>query len=140
MAQIYIGTSGWSYPEGEGTWKGYFYPPGTKNELVYYSQFFNTVEVNSSFYRPPNPGFVANWVKRTPAGFLFTVKLWQKFTHPNMYRESSGKEAVISYDDIDMFRRTLEPLVKADKMGALLAQFPPSFKNNDLNNVFTRIN
>jgi len=133
MAQIYIGTSGWSYPEGEGTWKGYFYPPGTKNELVYYSQFFNTVEVNSSFYRPPNPGFVANWVKRTPAGFLFTVKLWQKFTHPNMYRESSGKEAVISYDDIDMFRRVLEPLVKADKMGALLAQFPPSFKNDDFN-------
>jgi uncharacterized protein YecE (DUF72 family) len=133
MAQIYIGTSGWSYPEGEGTWKGYFYPPGTKNELIYYSQFFNTVEVNSSFYRPPNPGFVANWVKRTPTGFLFTVKLWQKFTHPNMYRESSGKEVVISYDDIDMFRRTLEPLVKGDKMGALLAQFPPSFKNDDFN-------
>ena len=133
MAQIYIGTSGWSYPEGEGTWKGYFYPPGTKNELVYYSQFFNTVEVNSSFYRPPNPGFVANWVKRTPAGFLFTVKLWQKFTHPNMYRESSGKEAVISHEDIDMFRQILEPLVKADKMGALLAQFPPSFKNDNFN-------
>jgi uncharacterized protein YecE (DUF72 family) len=133
MAQIYIGTSGWSYPEGEGTWKGYFYPPGTKNELVYYSQFFNTVEVNSSFYRPPNPSFVANWVKRTPAGFLFTVKLWQKFTHPNMYHESSGEEAVISHEDIDMFRRTLEPLVKADKMGALLAQFPPSFKNDNFN-------
>jgi uncharacterized protein YecE (DUF72 family) len=59
------------------------------------------------------------------------VKLWQKFTHPNMYRESSGKEAVISHEDIDMFRRILEPLVKADKMGALLAQFPPSFKNDN---------
>ena len=130
MAQIRIGTSGWSYPDGEGTWKGYFYPLGTKNELAYYSQFFNTVEVNSSFYRPPNPGIAANWVKRTPSGFLFTIKLWQKFTHPNMYRESSGEEAIISLDDIDMFRQSLEPLVKAGKMGALLAQFPPSFKND----------
>ncbi len=130
-SDIYIGTSGWSYPEGEGTWKGTFYPVGTKNELEYYSRYFNTVEVNSSFYRPPNPGFVANWVKRTPSGFLFTVKLWQKFTHPLMYREAAGREAVISHEDIDMFRRSLEPLVKAGKMGVLLAQFPPGFKNND---------
>lgn len=131
MANTYVGTSGWSYPESEGTWKGYFYPPGTKNELEYYSRFFNTVEVNSSFYRPPNPAYVENWAKRTPSGFLFTVKLWQKFTHPKMYLESSGKEAVICHEDIDMFRRSLEPLVKAGKMGALLAQFPPSFKNDD---------
>ncbi len=48
-----------------------------------------------------------------------------------MYLESSGKEAVICHEDIDMFRRSLEPLVKAGKMGALLAQFPPSFKNDD---------
>jgi uncharacterized protein YecE (DUF72 family) len=130
MAKIYVGTSGWSYPTGEGTWKGYFYPPGTKNELEYYSRFFNTVEVNSSFYRPPNPVYVANWVKRTPPGFLFAVKLWQKFTHPNMYRESTGEEAAISYDDVDIFRRCLEPLVQAERMGALLAQFPPSFKND----------
>jgi len=130
MAQIRIGTSGWSYPDGEGTWKGYFYPSRTKNELAYYSQFFNTVEVNSSFYRPPNPNITANWVKRTPPGSLFTVKLWQKFTHPNMYHESSGEEAIISLDDIDIFRQSLEPLVKAGKMGALLAQFPPSFKND----------
>ena len=130
MAKIYIGTSGWSYPTGEGTWKGYFYPPGTKNELEYYSRFFNTVEVNSSFYHPPNPVYVANWVKRTPPGFLFAVKLWQKFTHPNMYRESAGEEAAISYDDIDIFRRCLEPLVQAERMGALLAQFPPSFRND----------
>jgi len=59
-AKIYIGTSGWSYPKGTGTWKGYFYPAGKINELEYYSLFFNTVEVNSSFYRPPNPGYVAN--------------------------------------------------------------------------------
>ena len=130
MAKIYIGTSGWSYPTGEGTWKGFFYPPGTKNELEFYSQFFNTVEVNSSFYRPPNPAYVANWVKRTPPGFLFAVKLWQKFTHPEMYRAAAGEEAVISYDDVELFRQSLEPIVQAGKMGALLAQFPPSFMNN----------
>ena len=127
---IYVGTSGWSYPKGEGTWKGYFYPTGKINELEYYSQFFNTVEINSSFYRPPNPGYVYNWARRTPAGFLFSVKLWQKFTHPKMYKEAHGEEAVISQRDVDEFNRSLEPLVRYGKLGALLAQFPPSFKND----------
>jgi len=129
-ASIYIGTSGWSYPKGDGTWKGYFYPAGKINELEYYSQFFNTVEINSSFYRPPNPGYVYNWVRRTPRDFLFTVKLWQKFTHPKMYQEATGEEAVISQSDVDVFNRSIEPLAKYEKLGALLAQFPPSFKND----------
>jgi uncharacterized protein YecE (DUF72 family) len=128
---IYIGTSGWSYPKGEGTWKGCFYPAGKINELEYYSQFFNTVEINSSFYRPPDPGYVYNWAKRVPPDFRFAVKLWQKFTHPKMYREATGEAAVISTQDVDIFNRSLEPLVKYQKLGALLAQFPPSFKNDD---------
>ena len=128
---IYIGTSGWFYPKGEGTWKGYFYPGGKINELEYYSQFFNTVEINSSFYRPPDPGFVYNWARRVPPGFLFTVKLWQKFTHPGMYKEATGQDAVIAQSDVDLFKKCLEPLVKAGKLGALLAQFPPSFKNDN---------
>jgi uncharacterized protein YecE (DUF72 family) len=129
-AKIYIGTSGWSYPKGEGTWKGHFYPTGKIDELEYYSQFFNTVEINSSFYRPPNPGYVYNWVKRVPRDFLFTVKLWQKFTHPKMYEEATGEVAAISQDDVDLFKRSLEPLARHGKLGALLAQFPPSFKND----------
>jgi len=129
QAKLYIGTSGWSYPKGEGTWIGYFYPRGKINELEYYSQFFNTVEVNSSFYRPPNPEYVHNWARRVPEDFLFTVKLWQKFTHPKMYEEATGKEAIISQQDVDMFKRSIEPLVRYGKLGALLAQFPPSFKN-----------
>ena len=128
--KIYLGTSGWSYPKGEGTWTGYFYPTGKINELEYYSQFFNTVEINSSFYRPPNPGYVYNWAKRVPQGFLFTVKLWQKFTHPRMYKEATGEEAAISQNDVDLFNHSIEPLVKYGKLGALLAQFPPSFKND----------
>jgi uncharacterized protein YecE (DUF72 family) len=130
QAKIYIGTSGWSYPTGEGTWKGYFYPTGKINELEYYSQYFNTVEINSSFYRPPNPGYVYNWARRVPDGFLFTVKLWQKFTHPKMYEEATGKEAVISQEDVDLFKHSIEPLARYRKLGALLAQFPPSFKND----------
>ena len=129
--RIYIGTSGWSYPKGEGTWKGYFYPSGKINELEYYSQFFNTVEVNSSFYRPPNPGYVHNWVRRVPEGFLFTIKLWQKFTHPKMYREATGEKVAISQSDVDQFKQSLEPLADSGKLGALLAQFPPSFKNDN---------
>jgi uncharacterized protein YecE (DUF72 family) len=131
LTNIYIGTSGWSYPKGEGTWTGYFYPQGKVDELQYYSQFFNTVEINSTFYRPPNPGYVYNWVRKVPAGFLFTVKLWQKFTHPKMFKEATGEEAVISQADVDLFKRSIEPLVKYGKLGVLLAQFPPSFKNDD---------
>ena len=130
-AAIYIGTSGWSYPKGEGTWQGFFYPAGRINELEFYSQFFSTVEVNSSFYRPPEPSVVHNWVKRTPPGFLFAVKLWQKFTHPGMYQEATGEAASISREDVDVFYRALEPLAAAGKLGALLAQFPPGFKNDD---------
>jgi uncharacterized protein YecE (DUF72 family) len=130
QAKIYVGTSGWSYPKGAGTWKGYFYPTGKINELEYYSQFFNTVEINSSFYRPPNPGYVHNWVRRVPERFLFTVKLWQKFTHPKLYEEATGEVAAISQDDVDLFKRSIEPLAMRGKLGALLAQFPPSFRND----------
>ncbi len=109
QAKVYVGTSGWSYPKGEGTWKGYLYPSGKINELEYYSRFFNTVEVNSSFYSPPNPVYVYNWVRRVPDDFLFTVKLWQKFTHPGMYEEATGLDAVISQKDIDAFKSSIEP-------------------------------
>jgi len=130
QAEIYVGTSGWSYPKGEGTWTGYFYPTAKINELEYYGRFFKVVEVNSSFYRPPDPGYVYNWVRRTPEDFRFTVKLWQKFTHPGMYEEATGTEAVISREDVDLFHHSIEPLFKSGKLAALLAQFPPSFKND----------
>jgi len=131
QAKLYIGTSGWSYPKGEGTWNGYFYPLGKINELEFYSQFFNTVEINSTFYRPPDPRYVYNWARRVPQDFLFAVKLWQKFTHPKMYKEATGEEAVISQQDVDVFKNGIEPLVRYNKLGALLAQFPPSFGNNN---------
>ena len=131
MATVCIGTSGWSYPKGEGTWTGHFYPKGKIVELEYYAQFFNTVEVNSSFYRPPDQNMVRNWVRRTPPDFLFAVKLWQKFTHPKMYKEAIGEDAVVLQGDIDQFLNGLEPLIDAGKLGTLLAQFPASFKNDE---------
>jgi uncharacterized protein YecE (DUF72 family) len=130
QAKLYIGTSGWSYPRGEGTWKGYFYPRGKIDELGYYSQFFTTVEINSSFYSPPEPKRVYDWVRRVPEDFLFTAKLWQKFTHPRMFKESTGSDAIISQQDVDFFKGSLEPLARSGRLGALLAQFPPSFRND----------
>ena len=130
--ELYIGTSGWSYPRGEGTWKGYFYPTYDKvNELEYYSLFFNTVEVNSSFYRPPSHKTAENWVRRTPKDFLFAVKLWQKFTHPQMYQKATGDYAIISQDDVEVFLDGIKPLYQSGRLGALLSQFPPSFKNDE---------
>ncbi len=130
--EIYIGTSGWSYPKGEGTWNGYFYPADKKlDELIYYSRFFRTVEINSTFYRPPSPRMSQSWANRVPDGFLFAVKLWQKFTHPKMFEKATGEAAAVSQDDITFFKQSLEPLAAAGKLGVLLAQFPPSFTNND---------
>ena len=130
MVELHIGTSGWSYPKGEGTWSGHFYPRGNIDELGYYSQFFNAVEINSSFYHPPNPEYVRRWCQRVPDGFLFTAKLWQKFTHPKMFQQATGSEAVISQKDVDLFKSSLEPVAHSGKLGALLAQFPSGFKND----------
>ncbi|MEL7563134.1 DUF72 domain-containing protein [Dehalogenimonas sp. 4OHTPN] len=127
--RILVGTSGWSYPRGEGSWNGHFYPPGTKNELGYFSQFFSCVEINSSFYSPVNPAWASAWASKTPDGFVFTAKLWQKFTHPKMFETATGEAAAISRDDVDLFLKGIEPLAAAGKLGAILAQFPPSFEN-----------
>jgi len=127
---VRIGTSGWSYPSGQGTWNGVFYPkprPRGFDELAYYAEHFDTVEVNSTFYRVPEAAQVARWVERTPAGFLFAVKLFQKFTHPDMYlKKSGGTDWSPSLVDIDLFRAGIEPLAAAGRLGALLLQFPPS--------------
>lgn len=139
-AVIRIGTSGWSYPGGRGTWTGVFYPArggtaggrrgrGRFDELAYYAERFDTVEVNSTFYRIPAPEMTRSWARRTPAGFEFAVKVHQKFTHPALAAAALGEEAaVIRQEDIDAFRRAIEPLAAAGKLGPLLAQFPPGFK------------
>jgi uncharacterized protein YecE (DUF72 family) len=144
-----IGTAGWIYPSGEGRWNGLFYPAtrsrraGTDgfDELRFYAEHFNTVEVNSTFYGQPRAEIAARWAARTPPSFEFSLKLYQKFTHPQMFREAAlrsapGSEgslldwlAQVTPSDIDDFRAGIDPIASAGKLGALLAQFPPSFKD-----------
>ena len=137
---IRIGTSGWSYPSGKGTWNGIFYPASAKrrprgtprfDELSFYAEHFDTVEVNSSFYRIPSAATTEKWAERTPPGFEFSLKLYQKFTHPDMFVKATGADPTdLGQRDVDEFRAAIEPLASAGKLGALLAQFPPSFKND----------
>src|SRR5688572_22872303 len=94
---VRIGTSGWSYPTGPGTWNGLFYPAtrskraGTADfdELRYYAEHFDTVEVNTTFYGQPRAEITRGWAARTPPGFDFSLKLYQKFTHPRMFKEAA---------------------------------------------------
>jgi uncharacterized protein YecE (DUF72 family) len=127
---IYVGTAGWSYPKGEGKWDGVFYPVGLANrdKLSYYAERLSTVEVNSSFYRPMSPDAARGWVAQTPPDFRFATKLYNKFTHPKMYKESSGRDRELDEADFETVKKGLEPLARSGKLGALLAQFPPSFK------------
>jgi uncharacterized protein YecE (DUF72 family) len=131
VGEIRVGTSGWNYPTGAGTWNGIFYParrPRSFDELAYYAEHFDTVEVNSSFYRMPEPAVTTRWAQRTPASFLFAVKLYQKFTHPDMFLAREGvKDWDLSRADFDLFRAGVAPLFDAGRLAAVLAQFPPSF-------------
>jgi uncharacterized protein YecE (DUF72 family) len=148
---LLIGTSGWSYPSGKGTWNGLFYPKtrskrdGTRDfdELRFYAEHFDTVEVNSTFYGQPRAEVTRTWVERTRPGFDFSVKLYQKFTHPAMFRDAAVKRAPgaegtafldllaqVTQNDIDEFRSGIDPLARSGRLGALLAQFPPSFKDS----------
>jgi uncharacterized protein YecE (DUF72 family) len=135
---VLVGTSGWSYPAGTGTWNGIFYPAagrrargsGKFDELRFYADHFETVEVNSSFYRIPSVATAESWARRTPPNFEFSLKLFQKFTHPEMFQKATGADPLdLDQKDVDEFRAAIEPLARAGKLGALLAQFPASFKN-----------
>jgi uncharacterized protein YecE (DUF72 family) len=118
---IYIGPAGWAYKDWEGT----VYPqkPGRNfDPLEYLARYFNTIEINSSFYRPPAPPTTKAWAQRVEANkeFTFTAKLHRLFTHER------GKASAA---DEKEFHEGMAPLVKAGKLGALLLQFPWSFKN-----------
>jgi len=135
MSTLRIGTSGWNYPSGNGTWNGIFYPAVPKgrrpkgsakpkfDELAYYAEHFDTVEINSTFYGQPRPAIARSWADRTPPGFEFSLKLYRALTHA----DKPGVPA-LDAEGIDEYRQGIEPLADAGKIGALLAQFPPSFK------------
>jgi uncharacterized protein YecE (DUF72 family) len=126
-----VGTSGWNYPTGKGTWNGIFYPlPEDRergfDELRFYAERFNTVEVNSTFYGQPRPNVTLGWVRRTPDDFDFSIKLYQKFTHPGMATDPGP----VTQADVDAFKGGIEPLAAAGKLAVMLAQFPPSFQRS----------
>jgi uncharacterized protein YecE (DUF72 family) len=114
--KYHIGCSGWSYT----SWKGPFYPPNLENSdwLRFYSQVFDYVEIDSSFYRIPNQFMVKNWVKRTPDNFRFTAKFPKVITH--------DKNLVDVEEEVERFLENIEPLEK--KTLALLIQLPPSLE------------
>ena len=119
-AEIRIGPAGWSYDD----WKGCVYPQGSGSkfdQLAYLKDYFDTIEINSTFYRPPRPGVAASWVRRVEDNprFLFTAKLWRYFTHEP---RSLDREAIVQVEE------SLEPLHASGRLGAVLCQFPWSFK------------
>jgi uncharacterized protein YecE (DUF72 family) len=125
--KIRIGPAGWSYKD----WEGIVYPQkaGAKfDPLEYLSRFFNTIEINSSFYRPFTPSTAQSWLRRVAvADFVFTAKLHRVFTHERGKAGASDEKAV---------REGFDELAKVGKLGAVLVQFPWSFKNSDEDRIY----
>lgn len=121
--KLHLGTLGWSYP----FWRGSFYSPKTKaaDYLSYYSSQFNTVEVDSTFYRIPTAETVQNWHNNTPKGFLFSLKFPQLITHIRMLKDCQPPT--------DVFLSRVD-LLKG-KLGPLLLQFPPTFASKHFNDL-----
>lgn len=121
-AAIRVGTSGWSYAD----WQGRFYPEHKSrgfDDLAYLARYFDCVEVNSSFYRPPSDRATQSWLRRTPQAFEFTFKLHQRFTHE--------RDRPWTADEVDRYRRGIEPVREAGRLGAVLVQFPWSFRADE---------
>ena len=115
---IWVGTSGYNYPE----WKGTFYPetlPASKM-LPYYAARFPTVEINYTFYRAPNEKILAGWDKATPERFKLTLKAPKRITHDARLRDCA--------DRVRQFLETASIL--GPKLGVLLFQLPPNLKKD----------
>ncbi len=126
---VYVGPAGWSYAD----WAGIVYPakkPRDFHEASYLAEYFDTIEINTSFYQPLRPAMCWTWLERvaTNPRFLFTAKLWQKFTH----------ETGATDEDEKAVRGGFDMLMGAGKLGAVLVQFPFSFHRNRQNSTYLR--
>ena len=121
MPPVHIGCAGWAYPH----WRERFYPKGVPQRawLGYYAARYETVEVNSTFYRLASPAAVAGWVEQTPPGFVFAVKASRYLTHVKRLKTLDPY--------IERFYQPLEGLVEAEKLGPILWQLPESFHRDD---------
>jgi uncharacterized protein YecE (DUF72 family) len=117
-ARLHIGPAGWSYKD----WQGIVYPsprPRGFHEATYLAEYFSTIEINTSFYQPLKPEHCRQWIERVSANsqFVFTAKLWQRFTH---HTDATAEEERDTHAGFDVLR-------EAGKLGAILLQFPFSF-------------
>jgi uncharacterized protein YecE (DUF72 family) len=122
LTPVRIGCSGWNYDH----WRnGVFYPPRLppRDWLAFYARYFDTVEVNATFYRLPRREVVANWVTASPPGFVFAVKASRYLTHVRRLLDL-GAGVKTFYDRIGS-------LVRSGKFGPLLWQLPGNFRRDD---------
>ena len=140
-SKLRIGTAGWSYKD----WEGIFYPPGLDHRKVhpleYLARFFDTTEINTSFYGPLKPELAKLWCRKVTAvnpRFLFTAKLYRAFTHSPIAVMEPTSAATIRPTDEDEVRTRegLDAIATEGRLGALLIQFPVSFKNTPLNREY----
>ena len=128
MSELLLGCSGWNYPYSadKGGWTGVFYPDKDTKRLRYYSQFFNTAEMDSTFYEKfyshMTMGTFIGMSKATPEKFQFSIKVPETVTH--VKRLDIKKGAMTSFEE---FLDKISPLKTANKLGAILFQLPPSF-------------
>jgi uncharacterized protein YecE (DUF72 family) len=127
-AKVFVGTSGYNYPE----WRGTFYPEkfGTDKMLAYYAERFPTVEINYTFYRLPTEKLLSGWAAGTPERFTFTLKAPRRITHDAKLQRCE--------DLTQTFCRTAATL--GSKLAVLLFQLPPNMKkNSDVLKSFTDV-
>jgi uncharacterized protein YecE (DUF72 family) len=130
-ARIRYGPAGWDYKD----WSGIVYPgqAGSRfDPLQHLAGYFDTLEINSTFYGPPKPDVARRWAERVSrsARFRFTAKLWRRFTH----ERSQGW----TREDVKLSREPLEILLAERRLGAVLLQFPWSFRNDEKNREWLR--
>ena len=143
-AKILVGPAGWSYKD----WEGVFYPPEMRRRkqhpLEYIARSFDVVEINTSFYGHIKPEIAKLWARRVQTVnpyFVFTAKLHRSFTHSPLAVMEPTSAATIKPSDEDerLAREGLEALAATGKLGALLIQFPVSFKNTPLNREYIEL-
>ena len=125
-ATVRFGPAGWMYKD----WEGIVYPrpkPRGFDQLRYIAQFFDTVEINSTFYGPPVERTASSWVQRVEEhkNFRFTAKLWKRFTHER------GKAWTTR--EVDQVRAGFDVMMESGSLGAVLLQFPWSFRRTEEN-------
>jgi uncharacterized protein YecE (DUF72 family) len=122
-AEVRVGVAGWSYPD----WEGIVYPRRKSkgfDPLAYLAGYFDTIELNNTFYRPPSTKMAASWARRVEHNprFRFTAKVWQQITHVRRF----GSEHV------QVFHEGLQPLREAGLLSCVLLQYPWSFRNTSV--------